>query len=41
MADRVLVMAKGQITAEFAAAQVTEEALVTASASDTVLEELS
>ena len=41
MADRVLVMAKGRITAEFAAAQVTEEALVTASASDTVLEELS
>ncbi len=41
MADRVLVMAKGQITAEFTAAQVTEEALVTASASDTVLEELS
>ncbi len=41
MSDRVLVMAKGQITAEFTAAQVTEEALVTASASDTVLEELS
>ena len=41
MADRVLVMAKGQITAEFTAADVTEEALVRASASDTVLEELS
>ena len=40
MADRVLVMAKGQITAEFTAADVTEEALVRASASDTVLEEL-
>ncbi len=40
MADRVLVMAKGQITAEFAASEVTEEALVAASASDTILEEL-
>jgi len=33
MADRVLVMARGRITAEFAAADVTEEALVAASAS--------
>ncbi len=41
MADRVLVMAKGRITAEFTAAEVSEEALVRASASDTVLEELS
>ena len=40
MADRVLVMAKGQITADFAASEVTEEALVAASASDTILEEL-
>jgi len=40
MADRVLVMAKGQITAEFTAAELTEEALVAASASDTILEEL-
>jgi len=39
MADRVLVMAKGRITAEFSAAEVTEEALVTASASETVMEE--
>jgi erythritol transport system ATP-binding protein len=38
MADRVLVMARGRITAEFTAAQVTEEALVSASASDKVLE---
>jgi erythritol transport system ATP-binding protein len=38
MADRVLVMARGRITAEFSAADVTEEALVTASASDSVLE---
>ena len=37
-ADRVLVMARGRITAEFAAADVTEEALVAASASDRVLE---
>ena len=40
MADRVLVMAKGQITAELAASELTEEALVAASASDTILEEL-
>jgi erythritol transport system ATP-binding protein len=38
MADRVLVMARGRLTAEFAAADVTEEALVTASASESVLE---
>jgi erythritol transport system ATP-binding protein len=38
MADRVLVMARGRITAEFSAATVTEEALVSASASDSVLE---
>jgi erythritol transport system ATP-binding protein len=38
MADRVLVMARGRLTAEFGAADVTEEALVTASASDRVLE---
>ena len=40
MADRVLVMAKGRITAELPASELTEEALVAASASDTVLEEL-
>ena len=39
MADRVLVMARGRITAEFSAADVTEETLVSASASDSVLEE--
>ncbi|MEV0720185.1 sugar ABC transporter ATP-binding protein [Asanoa sp. NPDC050611] len=38
MADRVLVMARGRVTAEFTAANVTEEALVAASASDSVLE---
>jgi erythritol transport system ATP-binding protein len=38
MADQVLVMARGRITAEFSAANVTEEALVAASASDSVLE---
>jgi erythritol transport system ATP-binding protein len=38
MADRVLVMAKGRVTAEFAADDVTEEKLVAASASDEVLE---
>ena len=38
MADRVLVMARGRITAEFTAENVTEEALVAASASDRVLE---
>jgi erythritol transport system ATP-binding protein len=38
MADRVLVMARGRITAEFTAQNVTEEALVTASASESVLE---
>jgi erythritol transport system ATP-binding protein len=37
MAERVLVMAKGRITAEFSADEVTEEKLVTASASDSVL----
>jgi erythritol transport system ATP-binding protein len=40
MADRVLVMARGRITAEFAAENVTEEDLVRASASDSVLEAL-
>ncbi|HWM59754.1 MAG TPA: D-xylose ABC transporter ATP-binding protein, partial [Pseudonocardia sp.] len=40
MADRVLVMAKGRVTAEFTADTVTEEKLVTASASDTVLQEI-
>jgi erythritol transport system ATP-binding protein len=40
MADRVLVMAKGHITAEYSAEEVTEEKLVTASASDRVLENL-
>jgi erythritol transport system ATP-binding protein len=39
MADRVLVMARGRITAEFTADNVTEEALVSASASDSVLED--
>ncbi|HVV21683.1 MAG TPA: ATP-binding cassette domain-containing protein, partial [Pseudonocardiaceae bacterium] len=34
MADRVLVMARGRMTAEFAAADVTEERLVAASAPD-------
>jgi erythritol transport system ATP-binding protein len=38
MADRVLVMARGRITAEYAAEEVTEEKLVAASASDRVLE---
>ena len=37
MADRVLVMAKGRVTAEFTADDVTEEKLVAASASDEVL----
>jgi erythritol transport system ATP-binding protein len=40
MADRVLVMARGRITAEFSAENVTEEDLVRASASDSVLEAL-
>jgi erythritol transport system ATP-binding protein len=40
MADRVLVMARGRITAEFTADTVTEEALVSASASESVLEAL-
>jgi erythritol transport system ATP-binding protein len=40
MADRVLVMARGRITAEFPAESVTEEDLVRASASDSVLEAL-
>jgi erythritol transport system ATP-binding protein len=38
MADRVLVMARGRITAEFTAETVTEEALVTASASESIRE---
>ena len=38
MADRVLVMARGRVTAEFTSSTVTEEALVAASASDRVLE---
>ncbi|XVV08621.1 sugar ABC transporter ATP-binding protein [Actinoplanes sp. CA-131856] len=38
MADRALVMAQGRVTAQFGAAEVTEEALVAASASDSVLE---
>jgi erythritol transport system ATP-binding protein len=38
MADRVLVMARGRITAEYTADEVTEEKLVAASASDRVLE---
>ncbi len=37
MADRVLVMARGRITAELAGDSLTEEALVSASASDHVL----
>jgi erythritol transport system ATP-binding protein len=37
MADRVLVMARGRITAELAGPALTEEALVAASASDAVL----
>jgi erythritol transport system ATP-binding protein len=37
MADRVLVMARGRITAELSGPELTEEALVTASASDQVL----
>ncbi|MFI6076385.1 sugar ABC transporter ATP-binding protein [Actinoplanes sp. NPDC051343] len=37
MADRVLVMARGRLTAEFSRAEATEEALVRASASDSVL----
>jgi erythritol transport system ATP-binding protein len=40
MADRVLVMARGRITAEFPAERVSEEDLVRASASDSVLEAL-
>jgi erythritol transport system ATP-binding protein len=40
MADRVIVLAKGHITAEYSAEEVTEEKLVTASASDRVLENL-
>ncbi|XVU29676.1 sugar ABC transporter ATP-binding protein [Actinoplanes sp. CA-054009] len=38
MADRALVMARGRVTAQFGAAEVTEEALVAASASESVLE---
>jgi erythritol transport system ATP-binding protein len=37
MADRVLVMARGRITAELSGDALTEEALVSASASDAVL----
>jgi erythritol transport system ATP-binding protein len=37
MSDRILVMARGRITAEFEAGRVTERDLVTASASDAVL----
>ena len=37
LADRVLVMARGHVTAELAGAALTEEALVTASASDRVI----
>jgi erythritol transport system ATP-binding protein len=37
MADRVLVMAKGRVTAEYTADDVTEEKLVAASASDDVM----
>jgi erythritol transport system ATP-binding protein len=40
MADRIIVMAKGRVTAEFNADQVTEEQLVTASASDQILERI-
>ena len=39
MADRVLVMARGRVTAEFTADNVTEEKLVGASAPDSILEE--
>ena len=37
MADRVLVMARGRITAELTGDDLTEEALVAASASDRLL----
>jgi erythritol transport system ATP-binding protein len=37
MADRVLVMARGRITAELSGDGITEEALVAASASDRIL----
>ena len=37
MADRVLVMASGRVTAELSGDALTEEALVAASASDHVL----
>jgi erythritol transport system ATP-binding protein len=37
MADRVLVMARGRVTAELSGSALTEEALVSASASDAVL----
>jgi erythritol transport system ATP-binding protein len=37
MADRVLVMAKGRVTAEYTADEVTEEKLVAASASEDVM----
>jgi erythritol transport system ATP-binding protein len=40
MADRIVVMAKGRITGQFSADQVTEEQLVTASASDQILESI-
>ena len=40
MADRIVVMAKGRITGRFRADDVTEEQLVTASASDQILEKI-
>ena len=40
MADRIVVMAKGRITGRFRADDVTEEQLVTASASDQILESI-
>jgi len=40
MANRVIVLAKGHVSAEYSAEEVTEEKLVTASASDRILENL-
>jgi erythritol transport system ATP-binding protein len=40
MADRVLVMARGRITAELSGDELSEEALVAASASDRLLAEV-
>jgi erythritol transport system ATP-binding protein len=37
MSDRIIVMARGRVTAEFTAGNVTEQDLVTASASDRAL----